>query len=579
MIHSSQLPESASGMNNLLSRNRFSFFMPDSGRASVRLPGLCVLLSVAVSLAMIGFVYRDLSPTWDEPSHIGNGIAWFGPAHALIDPVDPPAGRVSAALGPWFFGARGASSVNPYDLGNFVLREGGHYRRTATLARLGILPWYLLAVFLVWKMTRRWLGKWPAALAAVLFIFCPPVLANAGIATTDMPFLAAFLLALDGIWIALREPNGWNYAWAGAGAGLACSAKMSGLPFCFLCAAVFAAYLWWIGRGRARLFPREPRWKLPGARAVVVSLAVMALTIWAAYRFQTGSLATAAGSRASVLRLAAKTGPLRPVVTELVDHMPAYQFLQGVSVARLFTKHPPEGYLFGQTYRHGRTYFFFFMLLVKTPIPLLLLGGAGMWMALRRLPGGSDPFAVVPLAGFFVPMLVATASHVHLGVRHILVCYAFLAMLSALAAVKLAEWKRLSGGAKAAVLGVLIAWSVAGCVAATPDFLAWYNEPAAPYAAYIHDDSDFDWGQDLYRLSAKLRELRADRIWISYNGAIELDQFNLPPWKALERGIPKKGWIAISETNFRTQPQAFGWLSAYQPVAVAGKTIRIYHIE
>jgi hypothetical protein len=552
--------------------------MPDTGHASVRLPRLLVLFSLLISLVMIAFVYRDLSPSWDEPAHIGNGIAWLTPPYHMIDPVDPPVGRVSAAFGPWLFGAKAINTVRPWDAGNLVLR-GDHYWRTATLARLGILPWYFLAVFLVWSMTRRWLGEWPAALAAVLFIFCPPILANASIATTDMPFLATFLLAIDRIWIALREPKWSNYAWAGIAVGLACSSKMSGLPFSLLCTVLLAAYLWWIERRQKRLYPQQPHWKLPRLTAVLFSVAMMALTIWGAYRFQVGPLATAANSRAGIERLAAKTGPLRPMVIGLVDHMPAYQFFQGVRVARQFTKHPPEGYLFGQTYTHGRTYFFFFMLLVKTPIPLLLLGLAGLWIALRRLPGGSDPFVIVPIAGFFVPMLIATASHVHLGIRHILVCYAFLAMLSALSAKCLVESKSLSKGVKGGVLGVLIAWNVIACIAATPDFLAWYNEPAAPWATYIHDDSDYDWGQDLYRLSAKLQTLHADQIWISYNGALDFDQFHLPPWKELQKGVPEKGWIAISETNYRTQPQAFGWLSPYQPVAIAGKTIRIYHIE
>jgi 4-amino-4-deoxy-L-arabinose transferase-like glycosyltransferase len=563
----------------VIDKYRNSVSAPDSVHPVVTtspvLPRGIVLLSLLISLVMIGFVYRDLSPTWDEPAHIGNGIAWLTPPYRLIDPVDPPVGRVSTAIGPWLFGAKAINTTRPWDAGNLVLREGGHYWRTATLARLGILPWYFLAVFLVWSMTRRWLGEWAATLAAVLFIFCPPILANASIATTDMPFVATFLLAVDRIWIALREPKWGNYAWAGFAVGLACSAKMSGVPFSFLCVVIFLAYLWLIER---KLAP-EQRHGLPRVSAVAFTVLVMALTIWAAYRFQTGSLATATESRAHVVHLADKTGPLRPAVMVLVDHMPAYQFLQGIRVARLFTKRPPLGYLFGQTYTHGRSYFFFLMLMVKTPIPLLILGLAGLWFAMRGLARGSDPFLIVPVAGFFVPMLVATASHVHLGIRHILVVYAFLAMTSALAAQRLLQSQALSKAVKTGALGILIAWNVVACIVATPEFLPWYNEPATPWATLIHVDSDYDWGQGLWQLNKELKVLHVDQMWISYNGALDLDQFGLPPWQTLPNSVPEKGWIVISESNYRVRARDFGWLSAYKPVAMAGKTLRIYHIE
>ncbi|MBT9332428.1 ArnT family glycosyltransferase [Paracidobacterium acidisoli] len=546
-----------------------------SVKTSCLLPRGTVLLALLISLVMIGVVYRDLSPTWDEPAHIGNGIAWLTPPHRMIDPVDPPAGRVSAALGPWLFGAEAVNIHRPWDAGNLVLSQSGHYWRTATLARLGILPWYLLAVFLVWSMTRRWLGEWPAALAAVLFIFCPPILANASLATTDVPFLAAFLLAVDRIWIALLH-SGWrNYAWAGFAIGLACASKMSGLPFLFLMVLVLAGYLWFAERKA----PAEARHPLPRFTAVVFTFAVMLITIWAAYRFQTSPVISSAAGQRHAARLAAKTGPLRPAIMALLNHMPASQFLQGIRDARTLAKHPPRDYLFGHNYTRGYTWFFFFMLMVKTPIPLLILGLAGLCLALRALLSGGDLFVIVPLAGFFIPMLIATASHVHLGIRHILVVYAFLAMLSAFAARWLIARSGIAKPVKIGALCALVAWNVTATLIATPDFLPWYNEISAPWATEIHLGSDYDWGQDLSRLSTKLRDLHADQAWITYNGSLDLNQFSLPPWQPLPEGKPVTGWIAISEARYRTQPEAYGWLAAYKPVAIAGKTIRIYHIQ
>jgi hypothetical protein len=531
-------------------------------------PRVIVIIAFLISLVMMSFVYTNLSPTWDEPYQMGNGLSWLTPPHHMVDPTDPPLGRVSDAIGPWLFGAKIDPTIPDAGIaGNVVLRQSGHYRRTATLARMGTLIWFTLSVYLVWSTTRRWLGEWPAALACVMFIFCPPILASASLATTDFASMATVLLAMDRIWIALRSHRWQDYAWAGAALGLACCAKSSALPWCLFFALVCLAYLWRIDR------------KLPQSRDVALIIVIVMFIIWAAYRFQVGSVAARPNAQAQAARLAEKAGPLRPAVTFALNHVPAYQFFRQFGVVKRFSSHPSEDYFVGSVYTRGRWYFFFLMVLVKTPIPLLILGLWGMWLAFRRLPARTDPFAIVPIAGFFVPMLIMTASHIFLGIRHVLIVYAFLAMLSALAAKQLMQLPSLSKIARQCILAVLVAWNVLSCILATPDFIPWYNEAAAPWATSIHVDSDYDWGQDLSRLSKTLHALSVDQVWIAYNGKLDFDQFNLPPWKDLPSGVPKKGWIAISEATYRIHPADFGWLDAYKPVAIAGKSIRIYRID
>jgi hypothetical protein len=528
---------------------------------------------------MIACVYRSLSPTWDEAHHVASGLSWLEPPHRMLDPNNPPVGRITLGIGPWLFGVKANDSADSVYAGNEILRESGHYHRTITLGRLGVLPWYLLLIYLSWSITRRWLGEWPAALAAELIIFCPPVLAHASLATSDVAFAATFLFAIDRIWIALRDPGWRNYAYAGLAAGIDCATKLSGVPFTFLCTIVLVVWLWYVER------------KIPRLRHVAFALALMVLTIWASYRFQVGPLASTPNSDAQIARLAVKAGPLRPMVTAAANHVPAYQFFQGINEVRLVSKNWHINYLFGRTYSHGEPYFFLLMLLTKTPIPQLILGFAGLWLAMRELFPRSDSFAIVPVVGFIMPLLMATTSHLHLGIRYVLVIYPFLAMLGAFATERFLagpirsphnpdhDSEAAPGWAKIGALGFLVAWSVVATVMSTPDFISWYNLPSAPWAAYIHVDSDFDWGQDLWRLSEELRTMKVDHVLLSYYGSVDLDQFHLPPWQPLPPGVPEKGWIAISETNFRMHPDAFGWLAAYKPVAVAGKTIRIYHIQ
>src|SRR5207245_2032668 len=134
---------------------------------------------------------------------------------------------------------------------------------------------------------RRYQGALAAALAVFLFTFLPPILAHAGMATTDMALTAfigaAFLTAL--IW--LEKPSLPNSALFGVTTGLAAISKFSALPF--LPAAMAAALLWYC------IFERPGVTSLRAAaakRALPFCLAVCvgALVIWAAYRFSFGPM-------------------------------------------------------------------------------------------------------------------------------------------------------------------------------------------------------------------------------------------------------------------------------------------------
>jgi hypothetical protein len=170
---------------------------------------------------------------------------------------------------------------------------------------------------------------------------------------------------------------------------------------------------------------------------------------------------------------------------------------------------------------------------------------------------------------------------VNLGLRHVLVIYPFLAIISAYALL----WLWQVGGSREkmfayrSVAVALVVWNIVTCVRATPDFIPYFNELAAPYGSRILVDSDFDWGQDLKRLSSVLQQQKIDSIWISYEGSADLKQHGLPYWQPLLPNQKPSGWIAISEFNIKTLPQDFGWLEKYKPERIVGKTIRLYHFD
>ena len=249
-----------------------------SQRWTAYLPIITAVLAVLTATVLIFSTYSVFSQTCDEPAHLAAGMEWLDRGSYAYEALHPPLARIAVALGPYLAGSRSQGNASIWDEGNAILEYQRHYQRTLTLARRGILPFFWLACFVLWRFISRNYGQGLAALAVVLFAFCPPILANASLATTDMALTAMFLLALVCFWRFLQEPKPSTAAFAGVTMGLAMLSKLSALPY--LGISCTALYVYCLIEKR-----RIPSWKYIGIGGVTV-----ALTIWAGYRFSIGPI-------------------------------------------------------------------------------------------------------------------------------------------------------------------------------------------------------------------------------------------------------------------------------------------------
>jgi 4-amino-4-deoxy-L-arabinose transferase-like glycosyltransferase len=457
--------------------------------------------------------------------------------------------------------------------GNSILYAGHRYDRNLALARLGTLPFFILAALLVFAWTRRLAGEWAAGCATVLFTTLPPVLAQAGLATTDMAITATMGLACYVAALWLERPSAGRSVGLGVAIALAVLSKFSALLFLPAAAVAMA-----ICR-RVGVEPAEPALSRP-ARTRYLRLAAIALilTVWAGYRFSIGPLLPPEQASANVAGVHRPSTELDRLAQAPV--LPAPALFQGLGQLVAKNRAGHKSYLLGEVRTTGWWYFFPVALLVKTPIPFLLFLAVGL-VVIHGRPGRERRRLLEPAVIAGAIILVCLPSHINIGLRHLLPIYPFLAITAGLGAASLLR----SGRALASSVGAaLIAWQVLAGVRTHPDYLAYFNELAGRHPERILVDSDLDDGQDLKRLADTLRARRIPAIWLAYAGSATVAEHRLPPVRWLQPHERVHGWVAASLYAIklgsldRPGHDDFAWLEEYQPVALVGHSIRLYYI-
>ena len=199
---------------------------------------------IALASLRIVSTYSEMSPTWDEPGHMACGLQYLAQHVYRYEAQHPPLARVMSALGPYLAGARPMGIKNQDQEGVAVMYRDGHPERMLTRMRLGILPFFVVAAFVVWLWARRYFGDAAAVLATGMFTLVPTVLAHAGVATTDMPLTACLSAAFFSLLLWCEEPTWKHSLLLGATTALAVVSKFTALGY-LPAAALFAflAYL------------------------------------------------------------------------------------------------------------------------------------------------------------------------------------------------------------------------------------------------------------------------------------------------------------------------------------------------
>jgi hypothetical protein len=243
-----------------------------------------------------------------------------------------------------------------------------------------------------------------------------------------------------------------------------------------------------------------------------------------------------------------------------------------------FAKVGHPTFFLGETGPGGWPHYYIVGLLVRTPLPLLGLGLAGFVMMVRTGIRNADYAAAMPAIAFgAIITFVSLTSSINIGVRHILIAYPLLAIGAGYAVVRICSLSRLRLPAAAAAL-LLVAWQFAACLYSHPDYSSHFNMLAGKHPEHILVNADLDWGQDLERLVAELRERGVTSISLDFQGGADPSRHDIPGFKVLKPGEPVTGWVGVSLFHRVWYHEGYAWLKKYEPVTRVGKTIDLYYI-
>ena len=330
----------------------------------------CLLaLIVLLSLARVATTHRVFSQTIDEGSHLIAGYDVLTKRVFSTDRMHPPLARMLFAL-PFVNEPEPKALPRDHEL---LLRDDRYTQNLARM-RMGNLFFLAIGIIAVGLWARRLMSPQAGLLAAVLYASLPPVLAHAGLATTDMAAAATLAFALYALDEVLRRRE--------------------------------------VGDSD-RLQDR--------LRPVVVLAVAIALGLLSKYSFVLNFPACAL-----VLVVLRRRFPWKDLVAAAVIAfaltavvMPPQEYIAGVLEVRRLDSTPPAGYLFGERRQGGWWYYFPVALFYKTPIAFLVLALAGI----RRMSAAAIVAAVI--------LAIAMTSNINIGVRHVLPIFGPLAVVAA----------------------------------------------------------------------------------------------------------------------------------------------------
>jgi hypothetical protein len=465
-------------------------------------------------------------------------------------------------LGEWVFGH------------SLLLRWNNPYS-TLWWARLPMLGVTLLLGFVLYVFgSRLGASRWGGLLCLTVFATMPAFLAFGPLVITDIVVTLFWLLTVWQLPAMWRSPNrGQVIRFGLAFAGALLSKFSSGLLF-FVFPAIALSLRFHPLAGQPTEKTELRAWRRGAWRNIGKGVLWAALFVYVVYLILSWNQPT---DSLSVIHV-----PASPVLRRML--MPAWIYLRGLIGFALSAASRPT-YILGHAYPHGVWFYFPVLVLLKSPLPFLLLLLVAAAVASKLKFSVPKVSAIAPgmelhWRSIWISLVVFTAAclvnRLDISIRHFSIALALMILMLAplprmLRLLREAQWRGSAAATRVTV--ILAAAGVITAIATYPDYFPFISLLGMGRPGYmLVNDSNLDWNQALLEVKLFARRRELPHILLDAYALSEPQAYvpEAQPWDCQQPSASDGGQWAIVSANLIMDGSNCGWLLKHLHVELAG---------
>ncbi|MDI6717824.1 MAG: glycosyltransferase family 39 protein [Patescibacteria group bacterium] len=506
----------------------------------------------------------------------------------------------------------------------FIYGSGNDADKIINWARLGPMIITLILIIFIYIWSKELVGKWWAFLPTILTSFSPAVLAHGHYVTTDIGAVLGVFISIYYFVKFLENKSGKNFLISGVFLGIAQLMKFSAVLLLPLFVFLFLAYSFAKSfKGYESFFGKLLEFIKQSLAHIGLFIGIFTVAfalVYAVYfvftvnypiKKQVSDTSFILTSFAdgpdpswstckpnSDISLSRRARCLANVNIWMAGNKvfrPIGEYMLGVLMVMQRSSGGNTSYFLGEVSASGWWYYFPAVFLLKEPLPSLILIALAILLATfkfiknfrysgikQRLFNYIElNFAEFSMLSFVVfYWLYSIKSPLNIGVRHILPTIPLIYILSAQAIKNwIVKEKIVVGGflktliknllnffktsLKTSLVIILVVWYLVETLMSAPYFISYFNEMGGGvWNGYKYvTDSNYDWGQDMKRLSLFVNKKKIDKIAVDYFGGANPKYYlndKAAIWSSSKENPIYGGginWIAISINTIQSATQ------------------------